>query len=49
MNSLSRTRSASPALSSPVGHRVAPSYEAEAEDLNSESLLRMLFDGVPVP
>ncbi len=30
-------------------HRVAPSYEAEAEDLSSEALLRMLFDGVPVP
>ncbi|MEW6279819.1 MAG: MoxR family ATPase [Candidatus Eremiobacterota bacterium] len=30
-------------------HRVSPSYEAEAEDLTPDDLLRMLFDGVSVP
>jgi MoxR-like ATPase len=30
-------------------HRVIPSYEAEAEDLNSDEIVRRIFDGVPVP
>ncbi|MBM3460570.1 MAG: MoxR family ATPase [Armatimonadetes bacterium] len=30
-------------------HRVMPSYEAEAEEVNAEALLRMLFDGIQVP
>ncbi len=30
-------------------HRVIPSYEAEAEEITSEELLRRIFDHVPVP
>ncbi|MBI4582481.1 MAG: MoxR family ATPase [Planctomycetes bacterium] len=30
-------------------HRVIVTYEAEAEDLSSEDVVRMIFDGVPVP
>jgi MoxR-like ATPase len=30
-------------------HRVTVTYEAEAEDLTSEDVVRMIFDGVPVP
>jgi MoxR-like ATPase len=30
-------------------HRVIPSYEAEAEEMTSEHLLRRIFDHVPVP
>lgn len=30
-------------------HRVIPSYEAEAEGLDSDALVRRVFDGVPVP
>ncbi len=30
-------------------HRVIPTYEAEAENLKSEDLLRQIFDHVPVP
>ncbi len=30
-------------------HRVIPSYEAEAEGLTSDDLVRRIFDGVPVP
>jgi MoxR-like ATPase len=30
-------------------HRVIPSYEAEAEDLDSDEIVRRIFDGVPVP
>ena len=30
-------------------HRVVPSYEAEAEEIDSEELLRSIFDAVPVP
>jgi MoxR-like ATPase len=30
-------------------HRVQPSYEAEAEDKTSETLLREIFDRVEVP
>lgn len=30
-------------------HRVIVSYEAEAEDLTSEDIIRKLFDAVPVP
>jgi MoxR-like ATPase len=30
-------------------HRVAPSYEAEAEELTSEALLRQIFDTIEVP
>ncbi len=30
-------------------HRVIPSYEAEAEEMTSEDLLRRIFDHVPVP
>jgi MoxR-like ATPase len=30
-------------------HRVIVSYEAEAEDVDSEALVRRIFEGVPVP
>ena len=30
-------------------HRVVPSYEAEAEEIDSDSLVKMLFDHVEVP
>ncbi len=30
-------------------HRVIPSYEAEAEEIESEQLVRTVLDGVPVP
>jgi MoxR-like ATPase len=30
-------------------HRIIPSYEAEAEDLDSDEIVRRIFDGVPVP
>ncbi len=30
-------------------HRVIPSYEAEAEEVTSEDLVRKIFDGIPVP
>ena len=30
-------------------HRVVPSYEAEAEEIDSEELLRSVFAAVPVP
>jgi MoxR-like ATPase len=30
-------------------HRVIPSYEAEAEEISSEDLIRSIFDAVPVP
>lgn len=30
-------------------HRVVPSYEAEAEEIDSEQLLRSVFDAVPIP
>ena len=30
-------------------HRVVPTYEAEAEGIDSEELLRTIFDTVPVP
>ncbi|MCP5040592.1 MAG: MoxR family ATPase, partial [bacterium] len=30
-------------------HRVIPSYEAEAEEMTAEDLLRQIFDHVPVP
>jgi len=30
-------------------HRVIVSYEAEAEDLTSESVIKRIFDEVPVP
>ena len=30
-------------------HRVVPSYEAEAEDLTSESLVHTIFETIPVP
>jgi len=30
-------------------HRVIPSYEAEAEEISSETLVRAIFDAVPVP
>jgi MoxR-like ATPase len=30
-------------------HRIVPTYEAEAEDLTPELLLRQVFDHVPVP
>ena len=30
-------------------HRVIPTYEAEAEEMSSEDLLKQIFDHVPVP
>ena len=30
-------------------HRVIPSYEAEAENMNSEDLVQSIFDAVPIP
>ena len=30
-------------------HRVIPSYEAEAENMNSEDLVKSIFDAVPIP
>jgi MoxR-like ATPase len=30
-------------------HRIAVSYEAEAEDIDSDEIVRRIFDGVPVP
>jgi len=30
-------------------HRVIPSYEAEAEGLDSDAIVKRIFDGVPVP
>ncbi|MEC9372902.1 MAG: MoxR family ATPase [Planctomycetota bacterium] len=30
-------------------HRVVPSYEAEAEQMTSEDLIRRIFDNIPVP
>jgi MoxR-like ATPase len=30
-------------------HRVIVSYEAEAEDIDSNEIVRRIFDGVPVP
>ncbi|MFQ5645395.1 MAG: AAA family ATPase [bacterium] len=30
-------------------HRITPSYEAEAEGIDSEGIVRQIFDGVPVP
>jgi MoxR-like ATPase len=30
-------------------HRVIPSYEAEAEEVNADELVRRVLDGVPVP
>jgi len=30
-------------------HRVIVTYEAEAEDINSDSVIKSVFDGVPVP
>jgi MoxR-like ATPase len=30
-------------------HRIAVSYEAEAEEIDSEEIVRRLFDGVEVP
>ena len=30
-------------------HRIIVSYEAEAEELTSEDIIRMIFDEVPVP
>jgi len=30
-------------------HRVIVSYEAEAEDMTSEKIIKRIFDEVPVP
>jgi MoxR-like ATPase len=30
-------------------HRIIPTYEAEAEDINSDQIISMIFDGVDVP
>ena len=30
-------------------HRVIVSYEAEAEDMTSETIIKRIFDEVPVP
>ena len=30
-------------------HRVIVTYEAEAEDVDSDEIVRRVFDGVPVP
>jgi MoxR-like ATPase len=30
-------------------HRIIPSYEAEAEEIDADEIVRRLFDGVPVP
>jgi len=30
-------------------HRIAPTYEAEAESITSEDLVRKIFDSVEVP
>ncbi len=30
-------------------HRVIPTYEAEAEEINSEGLVQKIFDAIPVP
>ena len=30
-------------------HRLIPTYEAEAEEISSEDILRQIFDHVPVP
>ena len=30
-------------------HRVIVTYEAEAEDVTSDSIVKSVFDGVPVP
>jgi len=30
-------------------HRVAVSYEAEAESITSEEIVRRVFEGLPVP
>ncbi|OHE77386.1 MAG: hypothetical protein A2107_14940 [Verrucomicrobia bacterium GWF2_62_7] len=30
-------------------HRVIPTYEAEAEDVTSEDIVKRIFDEVPVP
>jgi MoxR-like ATPase len=30
-------------------HRVIVTYEAEAEDMTSDMIIKSIFDGVPVP
>ena len=30
-------------------HRVIVTYEAEAEDVTSDTVIKTIFDGVPVP
>jgi MoxR-like ATPase len=30
-------------------HRIIPSYEAEAEDIRSEDIIKDIFDTVPIP
>jgi MoxR-like ATPase len=30
-------------------HRIIPSYEAEAEEIDADEIVRRVFDGVPVP
>ena len=30
-------------------HRIIVTYEAEAEDITAEAIVRRLFDGLPVP
>ena len=30
-------------------HRVIVTYEAEAEEIDSDEVVRRIFDGVPVP
>ena len=31
------------------GHRITVSYEAEAEEMTSDTIVQRIFDGVPVP
>jgi MoxR-like ATPase len=30
-------------------HRILPSYEAEAQGIDTEQLIKKILDGVPVP
>ncbi len=30
-------------------HRLVPSYEAEAEGLSSDDIIKMIIDGIPTP
>ena len=30
-------------------HRVAITYEAEAEDITADAVIKSVFDGIPVP